>query len=417
MNDSTPCESRRTVLKIAAAAAALAVMPRYLQAATSASGGVPMSDAALYGLLYGLGFRASGGGGGYEIGLALIEAIIRDIPVQNRVLYDIMGAADSDVAIMAGGIGAPSAITPDSILDFVDYAHIAITTYSTDKGVAINALVPVEAGPVNALLAMYLGWKYQYKVFDCDGAGRAVPSLTNLVFGYNNYPIAPVYLAGSVNGTVKATEITPPPQDAAAAEAAIRDNLGQYGDAAGLICWAQTGRELRDSTAVLPGTLSALIAFGNEAAATGFTQSGLVSFLNGRPEVTAVYTGTVTDIEAGSQPGYDDGFVVVSSDTGEPYRIHSLNENMILYDGIGNALATAPSAIAMMFDIDSLDFYELLNNGDDLKNAGVIGRRIIFCVMNQACLLFRSDIVESFATVLRNPPFSYDGAILPQSCS
>lgn len=149
------------------------------------------SDKDLYDLLWGLGLGGSGGGGGYLIGQALVKAIIREIPVTDRILYSVSAAADDDFAVMAGGIGAPSAITPETITTFAAYAIAAIDAYSREQKKKVNALVPVEAGPVNALLALYLGWKNKLKVFDCDGDGRAVPSLTNLVFGYNDYPISP----------------------------------------------------------------------------------------------------------------------------------------------------------------------------------------------------------------------------------
>ncbi|CAI8363472.1 MAG: Uncharacterised protein [Hyphomonas sp. TMED17] len=161
-----------------------------------------LNDQNMDRLLYGLGFGASGGGGGYTIGLSLVEAIKRLIPVENRVRYDVDTAADDEFLVMAGGIGEPSAITPTTIFKFAEYIDVAIAQYEKDHGFKVTGLLPVEAGPVNALLAMYYGWARSqndpgFKVYNVDGDGRAVPSLTNLVFGYNDYPIAPVYLAGN----------------------------------------------------------------------------------------------------------------------------------------------------------------------------------------------------------------------------
>ena len=124
------------------------------------------SDSDLDNLLFGLGLAASGGGGGYIIGQALVEAIKRDIPFPNRVLYSVDQADVNDFAVMAGGIGAPSAITPKTITQFAEFCDVAIKTYIEEKGKHVNSLVPVEAGPVNALLALYLGWSKGLKVFD-----------------------------------------------------------------------------------------------------------------------------------------------------------------------------------------------------------------------------------------------------------
>jgi DUF917 family protein len=443
MNDFDYAEKRRQVLRGMAGAAFAATTRPLLAARASgsattaapgvtspvspsapvspapASGPLQLTQADLQNLLYGLGFAASGGGGGYLIGQALLNAIIQDIDPSQWLLYDPSQAADSDFAVMAGGIGAPSAITPETILNFVGYANLAIQAYSNNEGVTVNALVPVEAGPVNAMLALYLGWKNGYKVFDCDGAGRAVPSLTNLVYAYNSYPIAPVWLGGVIQGDPTPLLVSPPPANAAAAEAAIRDNLGQFGDAAGLVCWGQTGTQLRESTYLLPQTLSNLISFGAQAAATGFSGSALLTFLQSSPLVSAAYSGFVTNITTGSEPGYDDGFVLVGTASSTVYQIHYLNENLILTTGksSGTVLATAPSGIAMLFQPLASGPFQLLNNGDNLTTQSVIGYPIIIAVMQESCELFEPAVAPSFTAVLAAAPFNYTGGFVPGTCS
>ena len=380
-----------------------------------------LSKADLQNLLYGLGFAASGGGGGYQIGQALLNAIISDIDPSQWLLWDPTLALSTDYAVMAGGIGAPSAITPETILNFVTYAQAGILCYTEQTGIKVNALVPVEAGPVNALLALYLGWKYGYKVFDCDGAGRAVPSLTNLVYDYNQaqYKIAPVVLSGLIDFEPQSIVVTPPPTDGASAEAAIRGLLAEFNEAAALICWGQTGKTLVGSQFLLAHTLTGLVDFGAQAAATGFTEPALSNFLTSSPSVLAVYPGTVTGIVNGSQPGYDDSVISVAAPYDLVYAIHALNENMILTEGISGTtvLATAPSGIAMLFQPGGTGPYVLLNNGDDLPNQNVIDFPIIIVVLKEGCTLFNASIEKSFATVLANPPFNYTGPLLPATCA
>jgi DUF917 family protein len=226
-----------------------------------------------------------------------------------------------------------------------------------------------------------------------------------------------VWLAGvlQIDSQLKAERVTPDPVDAAAAELAIRDNLGQFGNAAGLVCWGQTGAQLRTSPYLLAHTLTKLIDFGAAAAATGFTKDNLISFLAGRSDVIATYTGIVTAIEPGSEPGYDDGYVIVSAPYDLQYQIHYLNENMIVTSGVDRTkvIATAPSAIAMLFQPTGSSTYQLLNNGDNLPNQSVIGNPIIFCVLAESCVLFKPGIADSFATVLKDAPFNYGGAFVP----
>jgi DUF917 family protein len=434
MNKFEHAAKRRQVLTgITGAALAAATRPLWAARASGAkSSAVPaattpistgsplqLTQTDLQNLLYGLGFAASGGGGGYLIGQALLNAIVSDIDPSQWLLYDPTQAADGDFAVMAGGIGAPSAITPENILNFVTYANLAIQAYSNNERVTVNALVPVEAGPVNAMLALYLGWKNGYKVYDCDGAGRAVPSLTNLVYAYNSYPIAPMWLGGVIAGDPTPLLVSPPPANAAAAEGAIRDNLAQFGDAAGLACWGQTGTQLRESTYLLPQTLSNLMSFGAGAAATGFTSSGLLSFLQSSPAVSAAYYGFVTNITTGSEPGYDDGYVLVGTINSTVYQIHYLNENLILTTGKSGStvLATAPSGIAMLFQPSGTGPFQLLNNGDNLPSQSVIGYPILIAVMRESCELFEPAIAPSFTTVLAAAPFNYTGGFVPATCA
>lgn len=377
-------------------------------------------DKSLRDLLYGLGFGGSGGGGGYTIGEALVEAIIAEIPVYKRVMYDVSEASDTDFAVMAGGIGAPSAITPQTITKFADYAWAAISAYSKEQGKKVNAILPVEAGPVNALLALYLAWKYGLKVFDCDGDGRAVPSLTNLVFGYNDYPISPMYLAGVKQGstTISANVIMPPPKDAAAAEGAIRDNLGVYNNAAGLVCWGQTGAQLKNSKYLIKGQFKALTRFGSQTRALSGSEGELYGYLSLDKEmVQEVFLAQLVEIQTDSRPGYDDGTLIFKQRFPETGAIRSIkyeNENMLMTSNRGDPAVTAPNGIAMLFQ-KSGQFIPL-NNGDDLQNAGVIGVKAMVVVLKEHCMLYSGDIGNSFLNVLRSDPFNYTGPIQPTNC-
>lgn len=377
------------------------------------------SDSDLDDLLYGLGLSASGGGGGYTIGEALVEAI-KEIPVQMRVLHSVDSADANDFAVMAGGIGAPSAITPKSITKFADYCEVAIQTYSKEQGKNVNSLVPVEAGPVNALLALYLGWSKGLKVFDCDGAGRAVPSLTNLVFGYNSYPIAPLYLAGIKSGSTEITseEVKPAPKDAAAAEGAIRDNLGQYDRAAGLVCWGQTGSELKGSKHLIRDSFDTLREFGSKLRPYRNSPNFLFNALQRSPLVERVYKLDVLDIVETKQEGYDVDIAKLGTGSLLLWTLTALNENMIMHRKLTkDEYVTAPNGIAMIFDVGGKGTYIPLNYGDDLRNQNVIGHEVMLVVLKENCMLYSGEIGDSFKRVLANPPINYSGDITPTDCT
>ncbi|GAA0468828.1 hypothetical protein GCM10009096_07180 [Parasphingorhabdus litoris] len=377
------------------------------------------SDEDMQDLLFGLGMSASGGGGGYHIGQALVDAIIAEVHPSQRVLYPVSQAKDDEFAAMAGGIGAPSAITPGNITKFAEYCIVAINKYNVDNENQINALVPVEAGPVNALLAMYVGWTHGIKVFDCDGAGRAVPSLTNLAYDYNDYPIAPLYLAGVKPGELHPTaaEVLPPPKNGADAEAKIRDNLPVYGNAAGLLCWGQTGTQLRNSEFLVDGQMDAMRQFGSELRKVRGSSIELLAYLQSRPDLVAqVFATKLKSIETDPRPGYDDGTLIFESidPPNIELRIKYENENMIMTAPELPAI-TAPNGLAMLFPYGP-DGLTPLNNGDDLPNAGVIGGPAVVVVLKERCVLYNRPLSTSFSNVLRNEPFNYDGPLQPTDC-
>lgn len=391
-------------------------LPDLEQGNADANAAAPYSDDDLRDLLFGLGMGASGGGGGYLIGQALVDAIIREVPPFKRVLLPISQALPSDFAVMAGGIGAPSAITPVTITKFADYAWAAIQAYGQSQKVTVNALLPVEAGPVNALLAMYLGWTRGLKVFDCDGAGRAVPSLTNLVFGYNDYPIAPVFLAGEKGGQPVVGQVLPPPADAEAAEAAIRDNLPTYGNAAGLVCWGQTGSQLRASTYVIAGQFEVLRVFGGKLRAASGNLRYMALVLNSETELVDSWFWTqLSQIKTDPRPGYDDGTLIFGAGAGPEatLQIAYENENMIARYGDGR-IFTAPSGISMMFQLNGN--LVPLNNGDNLPQAVPLGSTTFVVILKERCVLYQNPVVASFQKVLAGDPFDYTGPIQPIGC-
>jgi hypothetical protein len=127
----------------------------------------------------------------------------------------------------------------------------------------------------------------------------------------------------------------------------------------------------------------------------------------------------VTNITTGSEPGYDDGFVLVGTASSTVYQIHYLNENLILTTGksSGTVLATAPSGIAMLFQPLASGPFQLLNNGDNLTTQSVIGYPIIIAVMQESCELFEPAVAASFTAVLAAAPFNCTGGFVPGTCS
>ena len=97
-------------------------------------------------------------------------------------------------AFVSGGIGKPESLTdPIAFGEKVLVLLENLDTYLRKSGSCLQGILPVEAGPINGLLPIYNVHAYNKKqtdpdrkiwLFDCDGAGRAVPALTTLMYDY-----------------------------------------------------------------------------------------------------------------------------------------------------------------------------------------------------------------------------------------
>ena len=189
----------------------------------------------------GLSIKGSGGGGGFMDGLEILDKI------SEIDIYDISSVEDDKLYIVAGGIGAPTALKKN--LDSLITSIVASANeLATLKGKKLGGVLSVESGPANAMIAMLISKELKLPLINADGAGRSVPSLTNLSYAHENYSINPTVLT-SVTETPAIIKVLHP-KDASDAEKKIRIEISEIGNIGGLALWAQTGSELKASSIV-----------------------------------------------------------------------------------------------------------------------------------------------------------------------
>jgi hypothetical protein len=393
---------------------------------------VSLTDDNLNSMLWGLGITASGGGGGFEIGQLLINNM-QKIEIEKRVLKPVSEAPDGDWLVMAGGIGKPTSLTEENIAKFVDYVEGAITkweelqTKKIGKPVKVAGLLPVEAGPVNGLMAMYIGWSLGLDVYDCDGAGRAVPSLFNLTYDYSGYPVAPVVLSGDVNEkrlTVEVTKAGVEPKNGTEAEADIGtypffDTSKGGGGAAGLVCWGQTGEQLKGSEVkVIENTFSKLIPIGQKIYSNKGDSYVLENYL--KETFYSAQFARLGNITEKSDGRHDFNTISIGDDpVFPPAIITNENENLLFMNELPQkVLATAPSIIAFLFYDKKKKYFIPYNLGDEaltkhLADFRDVGLFVIVAEVSKT--LFEGGLGDSFHAVLKESPFNYTGPFEPAS--
>lgn len=389
--------------------------------------GFVISKTNLVNIGWGLGLQASGGGGSFVDGIALANDIIKDPTFTTVTARKITTAPADECTAIAGGMGAPSAVG-GNIIDFAPSCIAALDALNdyrrSAKLPSITGITPIEAGPFNALLPVYISHTSagNYALYDCDGAGRAVPSLTNLLFDYEGIRFSPAGLANTHTSIPPKVDTTW--ADGAQAEAGLRPYIENvYGGAVGLAAWAQTGAQLRAASLNLSTYETAanlgeniLECKSSEAALTNYlktlTDDPQFSNLTWSTQLNEVYIDP-----DGLKQGYDKGYLVFGRDEiekGYEYRLYYLNENMFIskHDSTTKKfvkyIATGPSTICCFFSDDkppaalkakANDFIPY-NTGDLTDVKRLVNRRMIVSVLPPSFLLYLDKVIESFVTVL-----------------
>ena len=386
-----------------------------------------ISKEGLINIAWGFGVSASGGGGSFVDGINLAYTMISEgfTGLQTRSIYD---APAQEMSAISGGMGAPSAIA-GGLIGFIPSCKAALETLNElgQLPYPITGITPIEAGPVNGLLPIYLSFKFDYNLYDCDGAGRAVPSLTNLLFDYENIRFSP---AGVSDIDAVTTEIHDEWDDGAAAEDGLRDVIITYGGAIGLAAWPQNGTQLQASELNVGtyGTADRLGAAIQEVKSNGLLLEAyfVIEAVNEkfrqliwRAKLDYVYS----DPDALEQ-GYDKGYLVFGRDTielGYEYRLYFLNENLFIskHSVEGTFIeyvTTAPSTIAAFFSDPTppdvlqaaADDFIPYNTGDMKYIQNLVGKEILVVVTPPAEKLYQQDVEYSFVDVLNSYFNDYD---------
>lgn len=310
---------------------------------------------AIQQIIWGGALLGSGGGGGIDLALAFLSII------PANASFTVLQQGDAPVpAVVTAFVGAPDALSQPTVQPLLD---------AFDRFVAqqpATCTVPVETGAVNSIAPFLVALTRNVVIADADGAGRAVPQLTNLVFN-DGVPVSPIELS---NGQGVATRINVP--DAATAEALVRSvvTTAQFGQVGGLALWGMTPAQLQQY--VIWGTLETTRQLG-AAILNGTTAQGIVDTLNSLGRAANVFaTGTFSAGQEQTGGGFDTGRNTVAGANGL-VTIYNQNENLISWsDQQGAPLYVAPSSICYWDNQANLPFTNVEAAAKNGRNVSLI---------------------------------------------
>lgn len=285
-------------------------------------------------LLYGCTVLGTGGGGGLEEGLEMMEedfAAGRELQV-----VDVNDIPDDAYVATPYGCGAP---TPAEGVELPEQYKrlpqvegsptiLAFKKLEEFMGQKFYAVSSTELGGANTAEALHIACMLGIPIADADPAGRSVPELQHSTYYIKKVPIAPMGLATQFGDVAILSEV----YDDLRAEDLVRAMAVASNDLIGVVDHPTTGKIYRES--VIVGALSYALRVGEllrEAKESGTNAAYLIAEKeNGK----VLFNGTVTAVPWETVDGFNIGEIQLSgiqAYEGETYRIWYKNENLISY--------------------------------------------------------------------------------------
>ena len=388
-------------------------------------------------LAFGGALYGSGGGG------ALVDAynITKIIPKSFKAkLLPVDRAEDDAIYVVAGGIGAPSAVRQRSP-ELIEAAAKSAKRLGELSGGKLGGILSVETGPINSILAAALSSNLNLPLIDADGAGRAVPTLSHLTYAHEaDISIAPIVLT-SLSGE----QIILYPKNPEEADSMIRDIIQKpsWGSVAGLALWSQTGKQLKSSK-IIRDTFSRAREIGQllVLSVDGYWDPVLRN-LRAHKELYEYYLGNIVGFETKKEHGFDFLEIKVETDfrchesyasqsplkcrylgVGETEKhiltIRAINENLLMEERLDDSkdqdkvIVVSPHLISYAVRSDALGKSMLIpiTNGDTdaMKKAAAEKAQIIVHVLYAHPRLY--ELTPIFLKYLKDN-MGYEGGLVP----
>lgn len=282
-------------------------------------------------LLYGCTVLGTGGGGGLEEGLEMME---EDFQAGRELkLVDVTEIPDDAYIATPYGCGAP---TPEGGVELAEkYKRLpqiqgSPTILAFEKlqqymGKKFFAVSSTELGGLNTAEALHIACLLGIPLADADPAGRSVPELQHSTYYIKKVPIAPMGLATQFGDVSILAEVF----DDLRAEELVRAMAVASNDLVGVVDHPTTGKIYRDS--VIVGAISYAQRVGEllrHARENGESAPHLIANSEGGK---VLFQGTVTATPWETVDGFNIGELHLKNDTGDTYRIWYKNENLISY--------------------------------------------------------------------------------------
>ncbi len=296
-------------------------------------------------LVFGTAVLASGGGGDPYVGeLVMRQSINKFGPVR---LTDPSRVSDRALVVTVGAIGAPTVFLER--FPSVDAMICAVASVEKAMGRKVDAIAPVEAGGMNALLPIALAQRLNLPIIDADGMGRAFPEGQMMTYGIYGGRLSP---AAVVDDDLNLVVIDC--DDNKRAEELCRSTAAAMGNGAMSACYPMRGKLFK--SICIRNTLSLAKEIGDVAFRANEKKrdagEAMIEFFASRPKdprrARTLFNGKIEDVRHDVGGAFLRGHVKLQSNDGAATcDIEFRNENLIARID-GRAVALTPDIITVL---------------------------------------------------------------------
>lgn len=291
-------------------------------------------------------FLATGGGGDLLIGRILTKEALKSTGEVELISLDSL--ADDALVAVVGGVGAPTILLEKTTNG--QEPIWALEALERHLGRKVDALVPMEAGGLNALAPFPPAGVRGLPVVDADGMGRAFPELQMESFSIYGVSATPLALASELGDT----QIVEHTRGPVVAERLVRDFAmiagGGHCISAEHVMDGATAKRV-----CVPATISLCRDIGELLTRLRGDLPGFLTALQDRLAPThygvcrKLFEGKVVDVSRRIDRGFDIGEVTIEA-FDDPHRsacIQFQNEYLILREN-GTIRALVPDLIILV---------------------------------------------------------------------
>lgn len=258
----------------------------------------------------GTAILGTGGGGDPYVGRLMLEQELAKCGGVD--LIDPDDVPDSMFAISVACMGAPTVFVEK--LPNAEATVKAMRRIEKELGRKFNAIIPLEAGGVNATLPLVVAAQMGLPVVDGDGMGRAFPEFQMTTFNIYGVNCSPFVMADDFENTIVLEA-----DSALRTERYGRAVCVKMGGIAQVASYAMTGEEIRRTC--VPRTVSLAVDIGKRVRELRIEGKediceGLAAyFATSHPPRFArvLFDGKVQDVIRGTEDGWTVGNVTLSA--------------------------------------------------------------------------------------------------------